>query len=109
MTSCVKSLVVLMIIYHLSNAKTVNCQHVTAYCPCDSSITSGESCEIKCDNSNINYQCFGDILTCRDNDDCTVYCDGYRHCYNTKITCPSGASCTVTVAVVLMFVAVVVV
>eukprot|EP01084_Bolivina_argentea_P282273 483136_1 len=96
MTSCLKSLVVLFITYHSSYAEIINCPHVVGRdtCSCDSSI-SGQSCELDCDDSNVQWQCYDDKVICRDNDDCTVTCSGTQHCYNTQITCPSDASCKV--------------
>eukprot|EP01084_Bolivina_argentea_P007399 13892_1 len=95
MTSCLKSLVVLFITYHSSYAEIINCPHVagTGTCSCDSSI-SGQSCQLKCGGIEAN-QCYGDKVICRNGDDCTITCDGYRQCYSARITCPSDASCIV--------------
>eukprot|EP01084_Bolivina_argentea_P211853 360261_1 len=79
MASCLKSLVVLLIIYHSSYAST-------KYCP----TTAGETCD--CDGST---QCKNDYVNCIDDVDCYVYCNGYEACYEARITCPNNADCIV--------------
>eukprot|EP01084_Bolivina_argentea_P175238 303515_1 len=95
MTSCLKSLIVLFIIYHSSYAETINCPHVTGAgtCSCNPTI-SGVTCTLKCGGTEDN-QCYNDNVICRDGDDCIVTCNGKRQCYESRITCPSDASCTV--------------